>query len=212
MNYFRRMGIVTIVHGIVILFAGILFCIRPFAATGVLSVIIGIALLLSGAMMIIHYLSDRKMSVLFDRGSLVIGIILLVLGAFILLNRDQTTEIFAYVFGLFIIVDAISKIENAIMMSRLKVQGWFPVLILALLMVAAAVYMLLNAEAAILTLSVWIGASLIIEGITSIYSALRVKAVGHNLYRTAKDVIMELEGNIIDEEPPVFIMPEKEDH
>ena len=159
----------------------------------------GIILLCSGLSDIVRHFTDYRVMSLLARSGLALGILKCVLGIFTFSHTEAVMTLFSYIFSLFIIVNGVSKIENAMMLSRAKVSGWAVNLILAILMVMAGFYMLFAPDVAVATVSVWVGIILIADGIMTIATMHRIKSVGSGIYRSVKDAIDEIEGNIIDQ-------------
>ena len=107
--------------------------------------------------------------------------------------------IFSYIFSFYIIVDAISGIENSFLLKNLGASNWFINLILSCVLIAAGVYMLFNPSSAVATASVWMGIILILDGVESIVLVARIRSMGDRFYRNMRDMVDELRGNIIDE-------------
>ena len=202
MNYFKRLGWITVISAILMMLAGILFCIRPFAATESLTMVIGIMMIGNGVVTILHYFSSRALSGFFLKGSLARGILLIIIGIFILTHVDFTVTVFSYIFSLYIIVDGISGVESSFLLKNLGASNWIVNLILSLLLIAAGVYMLFNPSSAVATASMWIGLILIVDGFESIVLVTRIRSMGDRFYRSMRDMVDELRGNIIDEADP----------
>ena len=202
MNYFKRLGWITVISAILMMLAGILFCVRPFAATESLTMVIGIMMIGNGVVTILHYFSSRALSGFFLKGSLARGILLIIIGIFILTHVDFTVTVFSYIFSLYIIVDGISGVESSFLLKNLGASNWIVNLILSLLLIAAGVYMLFNPSSAVATASMWIGLILIVDGFESIVLVTRIRSMGDRFYRSMRDMVDELRGNIIDEADP----------
>ena len=202
MNYFKRLGWITVISAILMMLAGILFCIRPFAATESLTMVIGIMMIGNGVVTILHYFSSRALSGFFLKGSLARGILLIIIGIFILTHVDFTVTVFSYIFSLYIIVDGISGVESSFLLKNLGASNWIVNLILSLLLIAAGAYMLFNPSSAVATASMWIGLILIVDGFESIVLVTRIRSMGDRFYRSMRDMVDELRGNIIDEADP----------
>lgn len=202
MNYFRRLGWITVISAILMMLAGILFCVRPFMATETLTKVIGIMLIGNGVLTILHYFSSRALSGFFLKGSMARGVLLIIIGIFVLTHVDFTLNVFSYIFSFYIIVDGISGMENAFLLNTLGARNWFVNLILSGLLIVAGVYMLFNPSSAVATASMWIGLILIVDGFESIVLVTRIRSMGDRFYRSMRDMIDELQGNIIDEAGP----------
>lgn len=199
MNYFKRLGWITVISSVLMILAGVMFCVRPFMATETLTKVIGIMLIGNGVLTILHYFSSRALSGFFLKGNMARGILLIIIGIFVLTHVDFTMTIFSYIFSFYVIVDAISGIENAFLLKNLGAANWFVNLILSCALIAAGVYMLFNPASALATASVWIGIILIVDGFEGIVLVTRIKSMGDRFYRNMRDMVDELRGNIVDE-------------
>ena len=199
MNYFKRLGWITVLSSILMMLAGIMFCFRPFMATESLTKAIGIMLIGNGVLTILHYFSSKALSGFFLKGNMAKGILLILIGIFVLTHVDFTMDIFSYIFSFYIIVDAITGIENAFLLKNIGARNWFVNLVLSCALIAAGVYMLFNPSSALATASLWLGIILIVDGFEGIVLVTRIKSMGDRFYRNMKDMVDELRGNIIDE-------------
>ena len=112
--------------------------------------------------------------------TLISGIICLALGAFLILRSDIVVSILPIVFGLFVIFDSISRVQNALDLRRCGYSSWKSFLLLPVLSVVLGVIMILNPFGTMETLVMAIGIILIVEGSINLLSALyTVLAVLH---------------------------------
>ena len=101
MNYFKRLGWITVLSSIIMIIAGVLFCVRPFMVTETLTKVIGIMLIANGVLTILHYFSSRALSGFFLKGNMARGILLIIIGIFVLTHVDFTVTIFSYIFSFY---------------------------------------------------------------------------------------------------------------
>ena len=104
--------------------------------------------------------------------TLISGIICLALGAFLILRSDIVVSILPIVFGLFVIFDSISRVQNALDLRRCGYSSWKGFLLLPVLSVVLGVIMILNPFGTMETLVMAIGIILIVEGSINLLSAL----------------------------------------
>ena len=159
-------------------------------AFGTLTIVYGIVHLIT------YFVRDRMISVF--RYDMVIGIIAVILGILILIRPQYIINILPILLGLFIILSSIMKIQNAVDLKRVGYPKWWLILIW-------------NPFAAAATLMMFIGASLCIDGIMSLWSMFclsrNVKKVKkamdemdewNSMERVEGEVISEVKDEIID--------------
>ena len=102
--------------------------------------------------------------------TLISGIVCLALGAFLLLRSDIVVSVLPVVFGLFVIFDAIARVQNALDLRRCGYDSWKG--FLPVLSVVLGVVLIVNPFGAMETLVMAIGIILIVEGAINLLSAL----------------------------------------
>lgn len=172
-------------------------------AFGTLTIVYGIVHLIT------YFVRDRMISVF--RYDMVIGIIAVILGILILIRPQYIINILPILLGLFIILSSIMKIQNAVDLKRVGYPKWWLILIFAFISIALGLILIWNPFAAAATLMMFIGASLCIDGIMSLWSMFclsrNVKKVKkamdemdewNSMERVEGDVISEVKDEIID--------------
>lgn len=79
---------------------------------------------------------------------------------------------FPVVVGIRIIVDSLFKLQVAIDLKRMGLRRWWSILLFSIISVLFAFLLMLNPFEGSVTLMIFIGVSLIIDGIQSIYVVL----------------------------------------
>ena len=128
-------------------------------------------LLACAAVQLIRYFVVER-GVFQSQLTLISGIICLALGAFLILRSDIVVSILPIVFGLFVIFDSISRVQNALDLRRCGYSSWKSFLLLPVLSVVLGVIMILNPFGTMETLVMAIGIILIVEGSINLLSAL----------------------------------------
>lgn len=194
---FKRIRINAVINAVLTVFVGILFIVNPYAAGTTLAVLIGIAILCSGIIDIIRFFSARE-AAYFLQGSLFAGVIKAVIGIFLFTHTDKMLELFAYIFSVIIIVNGINCLQGAIQLRQVKVRGWMIHMILSAAIIAGGIIMFFTPFSTAVTAIVIAGYFLIIDGVTELVTVIRVRKVGKEFVRSAKQFYDELEGDIID--------------
>ena len=143
---------------------GVFLLMKPTTALNIVCYALGAVVLACAAVQLIRYFVVER-GVFQSQLTLISGIICLALGAFLILRSD-------IVFGLFVIFDAIARVQNALDLRRCGYSSWKSFLLLPVLSVVLGVIMILNPFGTMETLVMAIGIILIVEGSINLLSAL----------------------------------------
>ena len=146
---------------------GIFLVMKPGTALNIVCYALGGVVLACAAVQLIRYFVVER-GVFQSQLTLISGIICLALGAFLLLRSDIVVSILPVVFGLFVIFDAIARVQNALDLRRCGYDSWKGFLLLPVLSVVLGV----DPFGAMETLVMAIGVILIVEGAINLLSAL----------------------------------------
>ncbi len=168
----------TLLLSVLYLILGVFLIAAPGVTLNAVCNLIGVTVLVCGVVQLVRYFR-RKEALWFAPLTLCFGILCLALGGFLLLRSDIVISILPVMFGLFVVFDSISRIQNALELRRCQYGSWKSFLLLGLLSVALGVLMIVNPFATMETLVVAIGVILTVEGalnlISSLYTGLAVR-------------------------------------
>ena len=102
---------------------GIFLVMKPGTALNIVCYALGGVVLACAAVQLIRYFVVER-GVFQSQLTLISGIICLALGAFLLLRSDIVVSILPVVFGLFVIFDAIARVQNALDLRRCGYDSW----------------------------------------------------------------------------------------
>ena len=160
-----------IVISILMCLIGLLFIVFPDAGAMWLGTVCGIVLAVSGAIRILGYFS-RDLYRLAFQYDLEFGILLLIIGILILLRGSGFMKLVSIILGILVIVDGLIKIRISRDSHRFGITRWWLILLLAVVTcLAGAIMIFLPTEGSML-LSIWIGASLLSEGVMNLIVAI----------------------------------------
>ena len=131
---------------------GIFLVMKPGTALNIVCYALGGVVLACAAVQLIRYFVVER-GVFQSQLTLISGLVCLALGVFLLLRSDIVVSILPIVFGLFVIFDAIGRVQNALDLRRCGYDSWKGFLLLPVL-------------------SVVLGVILIVEGAINLLSAL----------------------------------------
>ena len=122
---------------------GVFLLMKPTTALNIVCYALGAVVLACAAVQLIRYFVVER-GVFQSQLTLISGIICLALGAFLTLRSDIVVSILPIVFGLFVIFDSISRVQNALDLRRCGYSSWKSFLLLPVLSVVLGVIMILN--------------------------------------------------------------------
>lgn len=162
--------------------------------------LLGIVLLVSGVVFIISYLTKKKASTVLQY-DLLIGVILALLGIWLLTNPAIIISFVQYIFGAILIIHGAIDIQGTFSLRSGGSGRWYPALLFAIATIALGAIIILNPFASMSALVILIGISLIFDGITDILIVLSVGVNAHKINRAAKRAAED--ANVIDSEGEV---------
>ena len=158
------------VAGILLIVAGIVCICWEGAAVASLALFLGLAMLVSGVVDILIFFAERN--VMFASGwFLVDGILTVILALFILFNQAFTMLTLPFVFGMWLIFSGITRFVQSFDLKAFGVRGWGWFTAVGLLLALAGVISFLNPIAGMEAISVVLGISLILEGVSALTRA-----------------------------------------
>lgn len=159
---------------------GLVFLIWPGASATVLARIVGVLVLLAGIAKVFGYFSNDRYHIAFQF-DFALGILDAALGALILIFPEWFAGYLAVCLALFVIVDGVVTVQNAIEAKRFGIGRWWLLLIggiLAVVIGVAALLRPLTTSALVMRLT---GIALMLDGIQNIAVALvtvkRIKGI-----------------------------------
>ena len=146
---------------------GVFLVMKPGTALNIVCYALGGVVLACAAVQLVRYFAVER-GVFQSQLTLISGIVCLALGAFLIIRSDIVVSILPIVFGLFVIFDALGRVQNALDLRRCGYDSWKGFLLLPVL----SVVLVANPFGAMETLVMAIGIILIVEGAINLLSAL----------------------------------------
>lgn len=184
---FRHLKASMFVMQLVYLALGLALVFAPDMSARVLCYACGAALAVVGLLAVWRFAAARQERLLFAWFSLVYGVLFTVLGIFLLVQPDTVLTVLPAVFGVFVLLDSLGRIQNALELRRAGLVRWWGMLFFALLSVVLGVLILINPFAALTTTVRVIGAVLLIESVLGLACALYTSLVLRELEKTVRD-------------------------
>ncbi len=188
----------SIMAALVCIALGVVLIMWPDLSVHWLCMALGGVLVFSGAVYLIsHFTKKNKLSML--QLDLVLGIILAILGAWLLFNPDSVVTFIQFVFGALIIIHGLLDMQSSFSLISAHDSRWWTAFVLALVTIAMGAVIILNPFATFSTLVMLIGGVLIFDGLSDLFIVFWVSHVFKKLEReiTAAETI-ETTGSVTD--------------
>ncbi|KGF11458.1 HdeD family acid-resistance protein [Urinicoccus massiliensis] len=147
---------------------GIVFLAKPTMAADVFCRICGILLLLFGIVKLFGYFSRDLLQLAFQF-DFAMGIISSLIGFVMFFWTTRFIDLLIIGIGLFIVFDALLRIQTALDARKIGVQSWWVILLMALITGVIGVILFLRPYTGRTALVMLIGLNLIIDGILNLF-------------------------------------------
>lgn len=184
----KKKEVSRLVLHLTMLLLGAALIIWPVNAAGVLTITVGVVLMGCGAIEAVLFALDKEKSAL-DVGRLIGGIILFILGLYLLLNPDTLARILNWFFGSIIILYGLVNLVSSFLSKKLGGRWWIS-LLLSICAILLGVVILLDPFKTVTILMYVVGGTLIIAAITGIITTIRLR-------KTAKVFTETYEGETV---------------
>lgn len=154
--WLKRGRIVTALLTVVL---GVLFVVMPEASANALAAVSGILLILAGIVSLAVFL---RYGIVAGNRMLISAIVLALAGIFCLVHPAAVQTVLCVIFGMLIIIDGSQFFAAGIECARVKMKGWFLMILLSLLIVVFGSIVLLGSFDAFMVL---VGIALVADGI-----------------------------------------------
>lgn len=164
---------------------GLVLVFRPGMSMRIVCTVVGVVLLVAGVMRIMAYFAMRDGS-MYAQVNLVFGIVLAVVGVWIIMKPDTVLAIIPIIVGIVIAIHGLHNLKQAMELWRDKYDKWWIAFLMGVLTVGFGVLLICRPFAAIDTVVMLIGIFLIYDGLSNIWIVSRV-------YKNAKMMRQEME-------------------
>ena len=152
---------------------GLVLLIWPGTTTRIVCMLLGGVLLIYGAFQVVICLMNRERTFL-SQGMLILGIVLSVIGLWILLRPDMIIMAVPVIVGVVILIHGVHNVIQAVDLQRENYDKWWLALLLGILTVAFGGMLVFNPFAAVEMAGRMIGISLIYDGVSDMWILSRV--------------------------------------
>ena len=166
-------------------FFGILLIVEiSLAAFGIIT---GVCLIVFGVIKIVGYLSKDLYRLAFQY-DLAFGILMIALGIMVILEPDNVIETICIAVGIAFFMDGLLKIQIAIDAKTFGISKWWLILSVAILAGVVGVLLIFRTSESARTLMIFLGISLLMDGIMNLITVLSTVKIIQNQY---PDIITE---------------------
>ncbi len=185
-KFFQKSKIAYVIMSVLLFAVGLCLIIWPALITKVICYVIGSIALIAGIIELVIFFA-RDISVRTVSYSLIIGFLLSIFGLILLLKPDNSAVFFSMLFGVFIIIDSVLKLQTSFELRNLGVLRWWVNLLLALASAVLGVLLVINPFATTNILFVFMGISLVVDALENIWTVIFISLAAKQIKRAAEE-------------------------
>lgn len=186
----KRIKANVIVSAFICIALGVILVAWPGLSVKVVCMAIGAVLVINGVSRLLNFIFGRDGSV-FSQMNLVMGIIITVIGGWILLQPGTIIAMIPILVGIIIIIHGINNLQQSVSLCQSRYDKWWIALLLGVITIGFGVLLIFNPFAAVDTLIRFIGLFLIYDGASDIWIMSRVS-------RNVKQARQEMDALTVD--------------
>lgn len=195
-QFFKKFKANDIISSLILGGIGLVLLIWPGTSTQVVCMVLGGVLLAYGIIQIVLYLFAREKT-LYHQGMLLLGIVLSVIGAWILLKPEMIIAAVPVIMGIIIVMHGVHNIVQGILLKGMDYEKWWIAFALGIVTAALGAILIYNPFRVVNTVVRVIGAFLIYDAVSRIWIVSRVSKA-----RKMKERIIDAEAVIVEEDKP----------
>ena len=178
---------VSIVESIFFIAIGVLLFLSPEGFVEIVSYLIGAFALTFGIINILKYVRNKEMNM--AKFFLTLGIILLAIGLFLIINPTFIGAIIPSVIGVCLIINSVEKLMCLKYVQEKNTEGYMISLISGIVVLVVGIYLLFNPLASTLIVTQIIGVIIIVYSVMDLIEKMRFKGfVKETTKKPEKDV------------------------
>lgn len=136
----KKSGWSDILIALIFILFGIMLIARPEIITAMISVILGTICIIIGILKLFDYISRGKT----ERYLLAVSIAIIITGIIIMFCGNIIFSIFRILIAIWIIYSGIMNLQTSVIWKDYKSKLWLATLIMAIIMIVAGMYILIN--------------------------------------------------------------------
>lgn len=163
----------VIVSALICIGLGVILVAWPGLSVKVVCMAIGAVLVINGISRLLNFIFNRDGS-MFSQMNLVMGIIITVIGGWILLQPGTIIAMIPILVGIIIVIHGINNLQQSVSLCQNRYDKWWVALLLGIITIGFGILLIFNPFAAVDTLIRFIGLFLIYDGASDIWIMSRV--------------------------------------
>lgn len=180
----------AIVSALMCIVLGVILVVWPGLTVRAVCMTIGFVLVASGANRLFGFIFGGDNSI-YSRMNLVTGVIVALIGAWILFQPDTIIKMIPILVGIIVIIHGINDLQQTVSLCQNRYDKWWVALLLGLITIGFGILLIFNPFEAVETLVMFIGIFLIYDGVSDIWIVSRVSHVAKQIKREAEAVDAE---------------------
>ena len=195
----KKVRLDRIIQAVVMIVIGIVLIAWTKATLDIIARALAILIIAIGVVFVIGYFFTKEKTFL-DSGSFAFGILIAAIGIWIFLNPGKFTDFIPRLFGIFILVSGLVNLGQTFELIRYKYSYWWVSLIFAIITIALGAVLLFNpTDIKEFTVKV-IGAFLIYDGVSDIWTITRIGKFAKKAEQAIRDAAaVETVAEIVEE-------------
>ncbi|WP_029322738.1 HdeD family acid-resistance protein [Butyrivibrio sp. AE3004] len=177
MGFFVKLKRNFFLDAIILILVGAVLIFLPGTTLNILTKAIGIMVLSAGVISVITSIVSKNQNVITRNSSLGFGLVIAVVGAWILLNPTFFESIIPVIAGVIMLFSGLMNLGETLSLGKSSYKNWWVALILAFITVGVGAYLLLNPVASMQYVVQIIGAALAYNGVSNLWIVSRIHKV-----------------------------------
>ncbi len=184
-NKLKNLKLTSVFASILYVIFGILICALPETARTILVYTFGALLIMRGLVSMFNFFGYG-----FEPFGFIRGIVELTLGILVMCYAEWVAgTLFGVLFGIYFILKALLEIQESFDLSKAGVKIWWVNLLFALVTLILGIVLLINPFVGANAVMIYIGASLIVDGVLSLIAIIFVASKVKKMKKTVKDLV-----------------------
>ncbi|MBE5843447.1 MAG: hypothetical protein E7302_04595 [Butyrivibrio sp.] len=189
MSFFFNLKTNFLVDAILLIVVGLVLIFLPGTTLALLTKVLGGLVVFAGVAAIISGIFSKKKNVLTKNSSLVAGIIIAVVGMWILMNPTFFESIIPVIAGVIVLISGLGNLGEALSLGKSNYGNWWIALILAVLTILVGAFLLFRPLTAMAYVVQIIGGALVYNGASNLWIVSRM----HKVEKTIKKEVIDVE-------------------
>ncbi|SDB10097.1 HdeD family acid-resistance protein [Butyrivibrio sp. INlla16] len=177
MGFFVRLKKNILVDAIALIVVGLVLIFLPGTSLNILTKVIGAVVLAAGVISVVTGLASKNQNVLTKNGSLGFGLVIAVVGVWILINPEFFEAIIPVIAGVIMLFSGIMNLGETLSLGKNSYKNWWVALILAALTIATGAFLVFNPITMVKYVVQIIGAALAYNGASNLWIISRIHKV-----------------------------------